>query len=152
MKAEIERKFKAESLPPDILPKAEPGQPIQQGYLTVSECSETRVRKKGEKTFLTVKKGCGLSRMETEVEITLEQFDALWQATLGNRVEKVRHNFLLGPGKIAEIDIFSGENEGLILIEIEFNDESQASSFQAPDWFGVDVTGNPAYKNQHLAK
>jgi adenylate cyclase len=46
---------------------------------------------------------------------------------------------------VAKIDNFEGENEGLLLIETEFQDGLQAPSFQPPSWFGVDVTGNPAY-------
>jgi CYTH domain-containing protein len=53
---------------------------------------------------------------------------------------------------VAEIDIFEGKNEGLLLIETEFQDGLQAPSFLPPSWFGVDVTGNPAYKNTLLAK
>lgn len=152
MKAEIERKFKAGSVPAEILASADSSDSVDQGYLVLSEGAEARIRKKGDSYFLTVKKGSGLSRLESEIVITEGQFGELWPATDGSRVEKVRHNVRIGDGLVAEVDIFSGANEGLILIETEFQDERQAASFQPPPWFGVDVTGDPAYKNALLAK
>ena len=76
--------------PPEAL--AAPGERIEQGYLTIgSDGAETRVRRRGERCTLTVKSGSGLVRSEHEVELTAEQFEALWPATEGARVEKVRH-------------------------------------------------------------
>ena len=152
MNTEIERKFRASSIPADTLKKCTSSTPIQQGYLCVSNEAEVRIRKKGEKTFLTTKKGKGLSRLETEILITEEQFQALWPATEGSRIEKVRYHLPIAAHLTAEIDIFSGQNLGLILVEIEFPNEVVAGEYKAPEWFGIDVTTDNAYKNASLAK
>jgi len=152
MSPEIERKFRASVLPADILKNCTSSTPIKQGYLCVSKDAEVRIRKKGDQNFLTTKKGKGLSRLETEISITDEQFQALWPATEGSRIEKVRYHLPIAAHLMAEIDIFSGVNMGLILVEIEFPNEAVANEFIAPDWFGIDVTADVAYKNASLAK
>ena len=152
MNLEIERKFRATHIPAEALQQATASLPILQGYLCTSDGAEVRIRKKGEKAYLTVKKGKGIRRQEMEVLITEEQFEALWAATLGQRVEKVRHELPISDSLTAEVDVFSGENEGLFLVEIEFADEETAHAFKAPDWFGIDVTSDVAYKNASLAK
>ena len=152
MNLEIERKFRATHIPAEALQKATDSLPILQGYLCTSDGAEVRIRKKGDKAFLTVKKGKGIRRQELEILITEEQFESLWPATLGQRVEKVRHELPVNDRLTAEVDVFAGENEGLVLVEIEFPDEETAHAFKAPDWFGIDVTSDAAYKNASLAK
>ncbi len=147
---EIERKWLVAAVPDDAL--AAPAVRIEQGYLTIgSDGGETRLRRKGERVYLTVKAGTGMTRREHEVELSAEQFDALWPATQGARVLKHRRALLTDDGHTIELDIFAGELEGLMLAEVEFDDPWGAESFVAPYWFGREVTDDPAYKNQRLA-
>ena len=147
---EVERKWLVEDAPAEAL--AAPAERIDQGYLTIGNAGgETRVRHKGERFWITVKSGSGLSRDETEVELTADQFAALWPATEGARVEKVRHSMPTGDGHLIELDVYSGALTGLIVVEVEFDDPWGAESFVVPYWFGREVTADDAYRNQRLA-
>jgi len=101
---EIERKFLVSSMPED----RGPGTAIAQGYLPLaSDDTELRVRRKGDATVLTVKRGSGLDRGEAEVAISSEAFDALWPLTEGHRIEKRRYE-IRDAGAIIELDEFGG--------------------------------------------
>jgi adenylate cyclase len=142
---EIERKWLVIEAPQSAL--AAPGELIEQGYLVVApDGSETRVRRRGERRYLTAKSGGGLVRAEHEIELTEAQFEVLWPATEGRRVTKVRH--VLGE---IELDVYGGTLAGLIVAEVEFQDEATAHAFTPPTWFGTEVTSDSAYKNQRLA-
>ena len=91
--------------------------------------------------MLTVKRGAGLSRDEVEVEISPEQFEALWPLTEGRRLRKRRH-VLPHDGLEIEVDVYEGELEGLIVAEVEFESEDKARGFEPPAWLGDDVTGD----------
>jgi adenylate cyclase len=144
---EVERKFRLQQ-PPDL--SSSESDPIEQGYLAVGADGEVRLRRKGEKTLLTAKRGAGLSRGEAEVEISAEQFEALWPLTEGRRLRKHRH-VLPHDGLEIEVDVYQGELEGLIVAEIEFDSEEQARRFEPPDWLGDDVTGDERFLNENLA-
>jgi CYTH domain-containing protein len=147
---EVERKWLVPEAPPDAL--ASPSERIDQGYLTVGEGgAETRVRRRGEHCTLTVKSGTGLVRDEAEIELSEDQFAALWPATDGARVEKLRHKVRAEEGRLIELDVYDGALSGLIVAEVEFDDPWGAESFVAPFWFGREVTADPAYKNHCLA-
>ena len=147
---EIERKWLVETAPADAL--ATPAEPIEQGYLTIgTDGGETRLRRRGDTAFLTVKSGTGMTRHEHETELTIEQFETLWPATEGARLVKRRHIIRGEGGHQIELDIFAGALEGLIVAEVEFDDPWGAESFVVPYWFGREVTDDPAYKNQRLA-
>lgn len=147
---EIERKWLVTRAPAEALEA--PSEAIEQGYLTLgSDEAETRVRRRGERCFLTVKSGGGLSRAEHEIELTAAQFAALWPATEGARVLKRRHLVPGEAGRVIELDVFEGELRGLIVAEVEFDDPWGAESFAPPYWFGREVTDDPAYRNQRLA-
>jgi CYTH domain-containing protein len=147
---EIERKFLVERLPAEF--EGAPSSAIEQGYLAIGvDGSEVRVRGRAGRCTLTVKTGRGLARGETEIAVSDDQFAALWPATGGRRVEKVRHEVALGHGPIAEVDVYTGALEGLIVAEIEFPDEAEAARFVPPDWLGREVTDDDAYKNRRLA-
>ena len=147
---EIERKWLVEQAPPEAL--AAPAELIEQGYLTIgADGAETRVRRRGERCTLTVKSGAGLVRSEHEVELTSEQFEALWPATSEARVVKRRHVLRAEGGAQIELDVYEGVLSGLLVAEVEFDDPWGAESFAAPYWFGREVTDDPAYKNQRLA-
>ena len=146
---EIERKFLVRKLPEQLaeFPHAE----ISQGYLvSLDDGLQVRLRKSNESYSLTYKRGIGNVREEREVELTLIQFDALWPATEGKRLEKTRYDIPLGDC-VVEIDVYGGRHNGLVVAEVEFDDEESAKNFQPPDWLGDDVTGDPRYSNQLLA-
>jgi adenylate cyclase len=146
---EIERKFVLERLPPDL----GDGTAIEQGYLAVGEDGvEVRVRRYGNECTLTVKSGPAHVRTEEEFDIDARRFDALWPLTEGRRIVKTRHRIALdGEGLTAEVDVYHGAHERLVVAEIEFDDEAASDRFQAPDWLGREVTGESRYANQQLA-
>jgi adenylate cyclase len=143
---EVERKFVVTQVP-DL---ADEGQEIEQGYLAIGAEGEVRLRRRGEGRVLTVKRGEGLSRAETEVELDQEQFDALWPLTEGRRLKKRRHLVPHADYEI-ELDVYQGELKGLVVAEIEFTSEAEARRFEPPDWLGEEVTGDHAYLNETLA-
>jgi CYTH domain-containing protein len=111
-----------------------------------------RLRRRGARCWLTVKRGEGLARDELEVELSPEQFEALWPATDGRRLEKVRRVIPSRSDKLAiELDVYLGRLEGLAVAEVEFASEAAAAAFQAPGWFGDEVTDDPEYRNRRLA-
>jgi CYTH domain-containing protein len=156
---EVERKWLVATPPAEAM--AAPGEAIDQGYLVIGEGgSEARVRRAGERLSLTVKSGAGLVRAEVEIELSAEQFDALWPATAGRRLRKTRRRLdgagavieLDGEaGAVIELDVYAGPLEGLIVAEVEFADEAAARAFRAPAWLGGEVTEDDAYKNRRLA-
>lgn len=81
----------------------------------------------------------------------VEVFEELWPRTGGQRVEKVRHLVNIGDGLTAEVDVYSGDLEGLVTAEVEFESDGAAESFDAPAWMGIEVTGDGRYANQTLA-
>ena len=144
---ETERKFLVDDLPGgDIGGGAE----ILQGYLAVGGGVEVRLRAKKGRCFLTVKRGSGLQRAESEVVLDRAQFDGLWPATEGRRVEKTRYEVPVGE-LTAELDRYHGALDGLLTVEVEFSSVDKAAAFDPPDWFGFEVTEDPRYKNQRLA-
>jgi CYTH domain-containing protein len=147
---EIERKFLIKSLPEDLEKYAK--KEIVQGYVAITpEGTEVRLRQKGKKYFQTVKVGAGKTRGEYEIEITKEQFEALWDSTEGKRVDKVRYDIPISDGLKIELDVYRGDLNGLYSAEVEFPDEAASNKFTPPDWFGKEVTEDKWYKNQNLA-
>ena len=142
---EIERKFLVETPPAlDGLDFSE----VRQGYLTRPEDSvEIRLRRKGGACFMTVKSAGDLQRREYEIEIGQEQFDALWPATLGRRVEKRRYTGMLPEGEMFELDVFAGPLAPLMLVEVEFASVREANGFTPPGWFGRDVDIGRQFQN-----
>jgi CYTH domain-containing protein len=146
---EIERKFLVRKLPDDLA--AYPSTEISQGYLvSIDDGLQVRLRKKSDQYSLTYKRGLGNVREEREIALTAEQFASLWPATEGKRLIKTRYEIPFG-ARVVEIDIYSGSHEGLVVAEVEFDDEESALNFQPPDWLGADVTGDSRYSNQLLA-
>lgn len=146
---EIERKFLVNTLP-DLSDAI--SEPIRQGYVTeAADTVETRLRQKGSNHYLTIKSGSGKVRTEYEVSITKDQFDALWPATSGRRIEKTRTTGRLPDGTVFELDQFSGSLAPLMLVEVEFGSVEDADRFTAPDWFGADVTDDKRFGNKHLS-
>lgn len=146
---EIERKFLVSTLPENL--EQYPHKEIIQGYLAITEDgTEVRLRQKGKKYFQTVKSGKGKTRFESEIELTEEQFNALWEATQGKRVEKTRYEIPHENGVI-ELDVYRGDLKGLLSAEMEFSNEDASNNFVAPEWMSEEVTDDKGYKNQNLA-
>lgn len=145
---EIERKFILDTLPDDI--EQYPHQVIRQGYIVTDSANEVRVRSKGGKHYLTIKQGSGLSRNEAEIAISEEQFAALWELTANKRVEKTRYEYP-GLASMIEIDVYTSELSPLKVAEVEFASVEESSDFEAPAFFGEEVTEDKSYKNASLA-
>jgi adenylate cyclase len=146
---EIERKFLVEWLPDNL--KQSRSLVIEQGYLaTESAGRQVRLRKTGNTTSLTFKVGRGSHREEREIKLSPKQFAVLWPGTAGRRLRKVRYE-ILWDNVIIEIDIYRGRHAGLVVAEVEFPDTASCRRFQAPWWFGREVTGEKRYSNVRLA-
>ena len=148
---EIERKFLIEpaQLPDDLA--RHPHEMIQQGYLAIThEGEEVRVRRKANRSSLTVKGQGDLHRSEHEVELTTQQFQRLWPATEGRRLEKTRYQIRRGEDLI-ELDVYHGSLSGLSTAEVEFVSIQASRAFEPPAWFGREVTQDSRYKNRNLA-
>lgn len=150
MAIEIERKFLVTEAPEAAV--LGPGERLRQGYLAEDGEVQVRVRISGGSATLTVKAGRGLTRMEVEALIGLDEADALWPHTAGRRVEKVRHHVAAGGGLVADVDMYEGALAGLCTAEVEFESQGAAGTFQPPSWFGRDVTGEPGWDNASLAR
>ena len=145
---EIERKFLPSQMP-DGLPE---GERIEQGYLAVApDGVEVRVRRRAGRATLTVKSGPGHVRTEEELAIDDRRFEALWPLTEGRRIDKVRHVVPLDAGLAAELDVYGGAHEGLLVAEVEFPSAGASARFAPPAWLGPEVTGDGRYANQSLA-
>jgi adenylate cyclase len=148
---EIERKFKLERVPAELL-GAEPGEPVEQGYVAIDgDGTEVRIRRRGERCTLTVKAGSGLSRAEEEFDVATAVFAALWPFTAGRRISKVRSRIELDGGLTVELDRYTGELDGLVTAEVEFASEQESARFSPPPWLGSEITGDRRYRNQTLA-
>jgi adenylate cyclase len=146
---EIERKFLLKRLPEEL--KRSRRYVIAQGYLATEPAGrQVRLRKKGKTASLTFKMGRGAAREEREIKLSPKQFAALWPATAGRRLRKLRceipwRNLLI------EIDIYRGRHSGLVVAEVEFPDHAMCRRFKPPSWFGREVTGEKRYSNVRLA-
>jgi adenylate cyclase len=146
---EIERKFLVREPPPDLATSR--ADEIEQGYLAVEgDAAEVRLRRRGDRMHLTVKRGVGRERTEVEVDLDDVQFDDLWPLTAGRRISKVRHS-VPTEGGVIEVDIYSGDLSGLVVAEVEFDSDERAEEFDVPEWFGEEITGHPGYANKTLA-
>jgi adenylate cyclase len=147
---EIERKFLVKS--DQFKAQAFTQNRIAQGYLSSLPERTVRVRIKGERGFLTIKgigQHGGMTRFEWENEIPPDEALELLKICESGKIEKTR--FEIQSGKhIFEVDEFYGENEGLVMAEIEL--ESETESFEKPDWLGEEVTNDERYYNAYLSK
>lgn len=146
---EIERKFLV--LNHDFKTEAQSQKRIVQGYLNSNPERTVRVRIKGDQGFLTIKgKGneSGTTRMEWEKEISVTDAGQLLKLCERGAIDKVRYEIKYG-NHIYEVDEFFGDNNGLIIAEIELKDEREA--FEKPLWLGKEVTGDERYYNAYLS-
>ncbi|MCR4664657.1 MAG: CYTH domain-containing protein [Paludibacteraceae bacterium] len=146
---EIERKFLVtddsyKQLSSDCIP-------ISQGYLSLNERCSVRVRRWGDKGFITVKSHIvqnQFSRYEWEKEIPANESDQLLALCLPGKIEKKRWLVPLPDGLTCEVDEFFGLNQGLVMAEIELTSENQP--YSRPDFLGKEVTGDPRFFNSYL--
>lgn len=145
---EIERKFLVNDT--SFLEDYSRSNRIVQGYLSSHPERTVRVRIKGDRGFLTIKgKSEGFSRYEWEKEINFEEAEKLLQLCEKGVIDKIRYDVIVGI-HIYEVDVFYGENEGLIIAEIELDAEDE--TFEKPGWLGQEVTEDLRYYNSYLSK
>lgn len=148
MALEIERKFLV--LNADFITHSSTHYQIIQGYLSVDKQRTVRIRVFGDKAFITIKgenDKAGLMRFEWEKEIPVAECQELLKLALPGLISKTRYIYHFDD-HVWEIDCFHGDNEGLILAEIELNDPSD--SFDIPPFIGAEVTGDKRYYNSYL--
>ena len=146
---EIERKFLV--LSNDFLKEAYDQKRIVQAYLNSDPERAVRIRIKGDRGYLTIKgKGneTGTTRLEWETEIPIGDADKLLLICEEGIIEKTRYEVKVGK-HIFEVDVFAGENEGLILAEIELKSEEEV--FEKPHWLGQEVTADKRFYNACLS-
>ena len=147
---EIERKFLVTNT--DFISESNSNNRIVQGYLNSDPSRTVRVRIKGEQGFLTIKgKGnaSGTTRFEWEKEIDVAEAEALLLLCEKGIIDKIRYEILVGKHTF-EVDVFSGENQGLIMAEVELSEENEF--FEKPKWLGIEVTGDKRYFNSYLSE
>ena len=150
MGEEIERKFLVKNN--SFVDEAYEKRRIVQGYICADVGRSVRVRIRGNEGYLTIKSATnerGWSRYEFEKPISLEEAEELMKLCLPGLIDKVRHYVKAG-NHVWEVDVFHGENEGLIVAEIEL--ESEEESFELPSWVGQEVSGDAKYYNSMLTK
>lgn len=151
MAQEIERKFLVRG---DFKAEAFGAGRIKQGYLSRIPERTVRVRIRGERGFITVKGGTnasGAARFEWEKEIPVDDAEALLRLAEPGMIDKTRYLIRNTDGRhVWEVDEFHGDNDGLVVAEIELGDEDEP--FDRPDWLGEEVTGDPRYYNSMLAR
>jgi len=147
MGKEIERKFLIKG---DTWRSLAEGTKYRQGYLNSAKERVVRVRTINDKGFLTIKGiTTGATRMEFEYEIPVADADTMLDDLCERYlIEKKRYK-IEHRGFIWEVDEFFGENQGLIVAEVELESEDQ--SYEKPEWIGEEVTGDPKYFNSNLA-
>lgn len=154
MSKEIERKFLMRELPGFLREGAHKVE-MEQGYIALEEQGhEVRLRtvrsdQGAEEYLLTVKSTGELKRAEYEVKLERKQFEMLWPATEGRRLEKDRY-LVEKDGVNYEVDIYHQPLRGLIVAEVEFETEEEARSFDKPKWLGKEVTELSFLKNRRL--
>jgi len=148
MGKEIERKFLVKGNAFKSLAK---GTRYRQGYLNSAMERVVRVRTIDDKGFLTVKGiSVGATRMEFEYEIPATDADVMLDELCEKPIIE-KNRYKIPKGKLVwEIDEFFGENDGLVVAEVELESEDQ--SFAKPEWVGAEVTGDPKYFNSNLIR
>ena len=149
MAKEIERKFLVDG---DFMPYVTSSSHIEQGYIAKSDSLTLRVRTRDDKGYITIKgrsNEAGMSRDEWEYEIPINEARELLSFSAGT-ISKVRHLAPMADGHTFEIDCFYGQNEGLIVAEVEL--QSADEEFLRPAWLGREVTGDKRYYNSQLLK
>ncbi len=144
---EIERKYLIKK---ELWRSSGKGIKIRQGYLSVDPERTVRIRFADERAFLTIKgKSKGIVRTELEYEIPKIEAEVLLKMCLDFPVEKTRFKEKI-KNLTWEIDVFEGENKGLIMAEVELKHENQ--NVDLPEWIGEEVSNDSRYYNAWLSK
>lgn len=143
---EIEKKYLVNKLPNLSTCKKSN---IIQGYISYNP--ETRIRKIDNSFFITYKSDEFLIRDEDEKEIDEEKYNILFKKIKNNIIYKTRY-YIKDKNYLYELDIYHGSLEGLITVEVEFQNLNDALKFKPPLWFGIEITNNIKYKNSSLSK
>ena len=149
MHIETEKKFLVKDM--DFKMLAKESHHLVQGYVAHEDGRSVRVRISDDTGFLTIKgptDALGMSRLEWEKEISLSEAEALLQLCESGIIDKIRYEILSGKHTY-EVDVFEGENAGLLMAEIELDSENEA--FEKPSWLGQEVTGDNRYYNAYLS-
>ena len=147
---EIERKFLVRG--DDYKRQSYSSSRIRQGYICSGHGRTVRVRLRDDRGYLTIKgpsDAAGLSRYEFEKEITLDEAEHLMALCEPGSIDKTRYLVKSGSHTF-EVDEFYGDNEGLVMAEVELGSEDEP--FEKPDFIGKEVTGDRRYYNAHLVK
>lgn len=126
---------------------------IVQGYIVSGGGRSVRVRIRGDRGFLTIKGAShdgGLSRYEFETEVSLADAQELMALCEPGRVEKTRWLVRADDGHVFEVDEFHGDNDGLVMAELELKNADEA--FKKPDFIGTEVTGDRRFYNSHMRR
>jgi len=144
---EIERKFLVKKLPEAL--EQYPKHQIQQAYISTDPV--LRLRRWDETCILTYKGPGLLAREEHEFPLSQESYEHLLTKTEGTTITKDRYCIPFS-GYTIELDVFAAPFAPLVLAEVEFPDEAAANGFQPPEWFGEEVTFDPAYTNAAMSR
>ena len=145
---EIEKKYLLKELPD--LSSCEYHK-IEQAYLCTGPV--VRVRREDEKYYMTYKGSGLMSREEYNLPLTAESYEHLKEKADGNIISKTRYLIPLEKDHlVAEVDVFKKPFAPLIMAEVEFESEEQANAFEAPEWFGEEVTFDGRYHNSYMSK
>ena len=148
MGKEIERKFLVRG---DVWRSLAKGTAYRQGYLNSAKERTVRIRTIDAQAFLTIKGlTVGATRSEYEYEIPLADCNAMLDALAEKPIIEKKRYKIPFKGLTWEIDEFFGENDGLIVAEVELKSETQI--FEKPEWAGEEVTADPRYFNSNLIK
>lgn len=147
MATEIERKFLVKR---ELFEPQGEGLHVKQGYISSVGDLIVRVRRHNDKAYLTLKgRTSSITRPEYEYEIPTADADELFAYCKEPVIDKTRYYEKLG-SHTWEIDIFYGDNEGLMVAEIEL--ESEDEHYEIPLWLGKEVSDDPRYYNVNLVK
>ena len=157
---EIERKYLVSHLPDDL--NLYEHIEIEQAYLCSSPT--LRIRRMGDSYILTVKErlllnSSAIHNREEEFSLSPQSYQTLLSKCDSGMVSKTRYRIPLSQqtgnpeygNLVAELDVFHGRHDGLLLVEVEFPDTLSANNFIPPEWFGEDVSNEPCYRNSFLA-
>ncbi|MCX6307585.1 MAG: CYTH domain-containing protein [Bacteroidia bacterium] len=125
---------------------------IRQGYLASGKGATVRIRTKGDNGYITVKgktNEAGITRYEWEKNISLQDAEELLRLCTEGYIDKFRYEIKVGQ-HVFEVDEFLGENEGLIIAEVELGSEME--TYIRPSWLGDEVTGIRKYYNSQLVQ
>jgi adenylate cyclase len=148
MGVEIERKFLVDHDKWHQVDKPK-GMVIRQGYMLKDDIKTIRIRVRDDQGYITIKgKTHGISRSEYEYAIPLKDGNELLATFCAAVIDKIRYNITFA-GNLWEVDVFEGDNKGLIVAEIELDSENEV--FDLPDWIAKEVTDDARYFNSNLS-